>query len=176
VVVKTPGAILSAALNLIGNGGFEAGLAWPWGTGRYSELGRGKCWWNSTTCQSTAVVESSERHEGTQSLHIMNPSPQAPHVFGTTAQRVAIKKNTPYRLTLWAKGKGQAARGGSSIIVDSRWLIHPIIFPAGDFDWQQFEGTFTLDSDYADLRIISQNRGELWIDDIVLYPAEEARK
>jgi hypothetical protein len=169
--LKTVLTVIPPDRNILGNGGFEAGMAWPWGTGQYSQLAKGRCWWNSTTCQSTAGVDNSERHEGARSLHIVNPSPRTPHVYGTMAQRVVIKRNSPYKITLWAKGKNLATRGAASIIVDERWGTRPIVFPRGDFDWQQFEGTFTLDADEADLRIISEDRGELWIDDVRLCPA-----
>src|SRR2546422_3052877 len=61
------------------NGGFEAGLSAPWGTGQYSE-GR-PVWWRSGNCLSSAEVDARVRKSGKLSLHIINRSPRAPNVF-----------------------------------------------------------------------------------------------
>lgn len=153
------------------NGGFESGFTAPWGTGLYSD-GK-KLWWNSLDCQSAAEADEIVKKEGVASLHILNLSPRSPHVYGTVAERILIKKNQPYRITLWARGFKLASRGAINISVDDVWKVRPIAFPQGTFSWVKLDGVFRLNDDHADIRIISEDSGEAWIDDIQVVPLEE---
>ncbi|MDO8369886.1 MAG: carbohydrate binding domain-containing protein [Candidatus Nitrotoga sp.] len=153
----------SAENNLLQNGGFEQGLKAPWGIGQYGSNG---LWWNAGDCQSTANIDFQTSQSGRASLHISNSSGSTPNVYGTTVQAVAIQPSHKYRITLWAKGKSLASKGAISLIVDKAWYIRPIMLPSGTFDWQKFDGIFELKSTIADIRILSQDRGEVWIDDI----------
>lgn len=146
--------------NLLRNGDFEAGLGF-WGKGQYGDKG---VWWNSGNCQSNAFTQKGR--DGNAALYISNPTPRGPHAFGTTVQQIAIQPGKEYRITLYAKGKGLASGGAINIIVDPAWRIRPIHLPAGSFDWQKFEGTFKLPSSTAEFRILSEDIGEVWIDDI----------
>ncbi len=148
----------------IANSGFEAELAAPWGTGQYAQ--NRTLWWNSGGCESQAETDGQISHEGAQSLHIINRSPRSAHVFGTTQQPIAIEPGHRYRITLWARAADLASGGAVSVIVDSAWKIRPIQLPAGSFEWQEFQGEFTLPSSTADLRILSEDRGEVWLDDL----------
>ncbi|MCL5105371.1 MAG: carbohydrate binding domain-containing protein [Armatimonadetes bacterium] len=150
--------------NLLKNGGFENGLTTPWGTGQYSELR--PLWWNAGECKSTVDTDETIKKSGLASLYIYNPTPKKPNTYGTMAQRVAVKKNHIYRLTLWAKGNALASRGAVSIIVDPTWKVRSINLPAGSFSWKKFSTVFSLPTDYADVRILSEDQGEAWIDDI----------
>lgn len=149
------------------NGGFEEGIKFPWGTGLYSDYG---VWWNSMNCQSVAEIDSWNSRSGRYSLHIVNLSPRHPHVFGNMSQRISIEPKRRYLISLWAKAKDLASASAVNTPVDPGWFIRPIQLPAGTFDWTQFQGEFSLDANYADIRILIEDTGEVWIDDIEVKP------
>ena len=112
--------------------------------------------------------------EGLVSLHIINPSNRAPNVYGTTAQLIPITPNQPYRITLWAQGLKLASRGAVTIVVDDAWSVRPIALPAGTYSWTRLSGTFSLAADHASIRILSEDAGDAWLDDISITPLESA--
>ena len=155
---------------LLGNGGFNAGLGPPWGTGLYSE-GR-PVWWNSQGCRSEAGLDETVAMEGLASLHIINLSARAPQVYGTMAQRISIEPNRPYRITVWLRGLDVASAGAVSVVVDEAWQIRPIAAPAGSYAWTRLSGTFSLPADHADIRILIEDAGEVWLDDLQVTPLD----
>src|SRR6266567_2307209 len=173
-------ALLEGALSAevqVPNGGFEAGLSRPWGTGQYSE-GR-PIWWASGNCQSSANADPRIRKNGNFSLHIINLSDRAPNVFGSTQQRVPIAPNQRYRISMWARAQDLASDGAVEISVDPDWKVRPIRLPKGTYDWTRFTGEFSIPQGSTELRIISQDKGEAWIDDIEITAVtgqEVARK
>jgi len=152
--------------SLVGNGGFETGLSAPWGTGQYS-AGR-SIWWTRGKCQATAEADSQIKRSGNRSLHVVNHSSGSANVYGTTQQPIRIEPNQTYRITLWAKAHRLASDGALNIAVDSAWQIRPIRLPKGSYDWRRFTATFALPTSTAQLRILSEDRGEVWIDDITI--------
>lgn len=170
LAVSTQASEPGARSNLLRNGDFESGLAAPWGTGRYSESR--PVWWTSKDCKCTAVADPGVKKSGNTSLRITNYSPLAPHVYGTTAQRVSITPGRTYRITLWAKASKLASNGAVFIVVDDEWKVRPIALPTGTFAWRRYEGTFSLPGNHADVRIVSQDRGLVWIDDIQIAPLQ----
>jgi hypothetical protein len=155
---------------LVVNGGFEAGPEVGWGHGQYSK--DRPWWWNSRDCLSVAEISGDEHHGGKQALHIVNLSPRAPHVYGTTQQPIRIQPGKRYRVALWAKAPQVASRGAVSIVVDSSWRVHPISLPAGSYGWKRFSGQFTLNEDTAQLRILCEDMAEVWIDDVEVTPMD----
>lgn len=161
-----------SAENPPGNGGFEAGLAAPWGKGQY---GAGRAvWWNSQGCRSRADLDETTSIEGLVSLHIINLSPRAPQVYGTTVQQIPVEPGRPYRISVWAQGLKLASAGAVSIIVDDAWQVRPISLPAGSYAWTKLSGTFSLPADHANIRILSEDTGEAWLDDIKITPLDSA--
>jgi hypothetical protein len=158
------GALGGGRALTVPNGGFENGLDRPWGTGQFAQ-GRA-VWWNNGGCQSQAEADGQSRHGEARSLHIVNRSPRGPHVYGTTQQSLAVEPGQRYRITVWARANQLSAHGAVSVIVDAAWKVRPIQLPAGTYDWRQFSGEFTLPSALADLRILSEDRGEVWLDDL----------
>ena len=162
----------AATAVVLGNGGFEAGLAAPWGSGQYSN-GR-SLWWNSGNCRSRVELDETDAMHGLVSLHIINPSKRAPNVYGTTAQLIHIVPNQPYRITLWAQGLKLASPGAVSIVVDDAWAVRPIALPAGTYAWMRLSAVFSLPADHASIRILSEDAGDAWLDDISITPLESA--
>ncbi|MBI3465123.1 MAG: C39 family peptidase [Planctomycetes bacterium] len=155
----------------IANGGFEAGFTAPWGTGQYAE--NRPIWWNSLDGQSAAEVDRQVKRSGERSLHIVNRSPRAPHVYGTTQQPLQIEPGRRYRVSLWARASGLASDGAVSILVDPEWKVRPIALPKGTYDWTAFSGEFSLPHADAQIRILSEDVGEAWIDDIQVQTVAE---
>lgn len=159
-----------SAENLIGNGGFETGLVSPWGTGQYSQ-GR-TVWWNNHNCRSRAEIDETTAIEGLVSLHIVNLSPRAPQVYGTTAQQIPIESKRPYRITVWVQGLNLASEGAVTLVVDDAWEVRPISLPGGTYAWTKLSAIFSLPADHANIRILSEDAGEAWIDDINVTPLD----
>ena len=162
--------------SLLVNGGFEQGLVHPWGTGHYEDrAGRTAfgLWWNSLNTRAFMKIDTDVRHSGQRALRVTNYSPIAPHVFTTTSQRITgLRPNTVYRISLWAKAQDLAA-GAVSFAVDAAWVKRLLSLPAGTWDWRPFSATINIGyNDTIDWRLIHQNTGTVWLDDIVV--TEEA--
>jgi len=157
--------------NLLINGGFEDGLIHPWGTGHYeTEQGKSRfgIWWNSMNARAFMKLDTDRRHSGQRSLRVTNYSPPQAHVFTTTSQRLTgLKPNTVYRLSLYAKAEN--LKGGATFRVDAAWTKLVLALPPGAYGWTHFTGAVNIGhNDYIDLRLILENTGTVWIDDLVL--------
>jgi hypothetical protein len=86
-------------------------------------------------------------------------------VYGTTQTPFPLLAGGVYRISLWARGEGLASEAAVAIIVDQTWKDWPIQLPAGSFEWRRFEGVFTAHDENTQIRIISRDRGEVWLDD-----------
>lgn len=160
---------------LLAETGLERGLVPPWGTGHY-ESGHFNfgIWWNSSTCRSFAKMDSSQSHSGQSSLRLSNFTPVGPHLFGTTSQRIrAVSPNTNYEISLWAKADSLSP-GAVQIIVDAGWLLRPLTLPPGTYDWKPFKAQFNSgDLAQIDFRVVMQNQGTVWLDDLSLRRLQE---
>ncbi len=165
---------VSAAEFAVPGGGFESELSSTWGDGQHWQAK--SVWWNSKGCQSSANIDTQYRHSGNASLHISNRSSRAPHVFGTTQQPIAIAPGRRYEISLWAKARGLASDGAVSIVVDSAWKVRPIQLRKGTYDWTQFRAEFTLQEKTMQLRILSEDQGEAWLDDLRVVEVESEER
>ncbi len=165
-----------ASGNLLVNGGFEEGLAYPWGTGHY-ESAQGKSrfgvWWNSMNARAFMKIDADQRHSGEKSLRITNYSPAQPHVFTTTSQRITnLKPNTVYRLSFYARAEN--LKGGAFFTVDAAWVKRVQDLPRGTYDWTSCSASINIGhNDYIDLRFILADTGAVWLDDLVVEMVEE---
>jgi CHAT domain-containing protein/tetratricopeptide (TPR) repeat protein len=158
--------------NMLMNGGFEEGLIYPWGTGHYERTDgkfRFGLWWNSNNAKALMKIDRAEKHSGQKSLRITNYSPHAPHVFTTLSQRISdLEPNTVYRISLHAKAK-ELTRGAVVFSVDAAWAKRLLPLPPGTYDWRPFSAVVNIGhNDCIDFRIIHQNKGSVWLDDIVV--------
>jgi hypothetical protein len=53
-----------------------------------------------------------------------------------------------------------------NIAVDDDWKVSPAVLPQGSSPWTLYRGTFSLQQDYAYVRILSEDCGEVWIEDM----------
>jgi hypothetical protein len=56
------------------------------------------------------------------------------------------------------------------VVADDGWKVRPIQLPRGSYDWTPFLGVFALPQATANLRLLSEDRGEVWLDDIRIEP------
>nr|WP_321466576.1 hypothetical protein [uncultured Desulfobulbus sp.] len=137
-----------------------------WGNG--VQYGRNGIWWNSGKARTVArVINQPSGHNGT-GLYIRNDSGRGPHIYGTTAIRVSLTPGRRYRIGFLGAARNLASKGGVNIAVDSEWRIRPILMPAGTYDPTLFEGTFTATDNFADIRIISEDSGEVVISNFIV--------
>lgn len=155
-----PGGILQ-------NGDFELPVNSGWGTGQYS-AGR-KAWWNAGGCRSTATVVSDKAKSGRCSLMLSNQSGLKPNVYGTMNQAIPVVPHQKYRVTLWACAAG-LSEGSVSVVVNEQWTLRPLVLPGGTYPWREFAGEFSLPVSVAQFRILMENSGTAWIDDIRVIP------
>jgi len=170
------GLIRPTSGNLLLNSGFEEGLAHPWGTGHY-ETSQGKSrfgvWWNSLNARAFIKIDTDQRHSGEKSLRITSYSPGKPHVFVTTSQRITgLQPNTIYRISLYARAQNLSR--GAIFTVDAAWGKRPLTLPPGTYNWTPFSATINIGhNDYIDLRIILEDTGSVWLDDLVVEIEKE---
>lgn len=131
----------------------------PWG--RNVLYGNYGIWWNSRHAKSSATKKILS--DGNSSLYIVNKSGRSPHVYGTTAQRIKTSKGKRYQISFWGSARNLASNGALNIAVDPQWRVRPVKMEAGSYNFKKFSGTFTAKADYIDLRIIMEDRGEVWI-------------
>lgn len=165
--------------NLLRNCGFEDGLN-SWGSGYYeTDVYRGsldKFWAARVGMQMEAMkiadvrgdIDSEIRKSGTKSFKITNNSPLEAHVYGSMSQRVSgLLRNTDYIASFWAKAE-RANKGTFEITSDLKWLNRKHI-DAGTYDWKEFSHVFnTGESTFIDFRIVSEEPGTVWVDEIKL--------
>jgi len=158
--------------NLLKNGDFENKFQY-WGTGLYSRPDHKnsvKGFWGKAQANARfSVMKQDYKNNKSIVLIIENRSPVAPHVYKTTAQRITgLKSNTDYILEYMAFVKN----GKSGVLFftfDPAWskrTYTPMVYGK----WEKHRYTYnTGNSTYADLRIITENTGEVWIDDIKFF-------
>ena len=152
-------------VNLLSNGSFEDPLSTGWGTGQYAS--DRPTWWNSGKCKSVASRDNKVRRSGSHSLRITNLTGHGPHLFGTTNQKVTIIPNQLYRITLSARAEN-LTKGALSIVVNDNWKLRPLTLPEGTYDWREFSAEFMMPKNRAEFRILIENKGTVWLDDLKL--------
>lgn len=166
--------------NLLVNGGFEDGLIFPWGTGHYERTdGKFKfgVWWNSKNAKAFMKMDRAQKYAGKQSLRITNYSPAAPHIFTTLSQRISgLEPNSIYKISCYVKAQ-DFIKKSLFFTVDPGWQKRSVKPRAGTYDWELFSGTVNIGhNDYIDLRIVLENTGTLWLDEIRVEKATACEK
>ena len=169
------GSLILAAAAVAGREPARGAEIGRWGTGQFADR-HPTWWWNEGKCDSTATQDAAGRKPGAKCLQVVNKTPRGPNRFGTTQQAVALVPGQTYQITLWARAKGLASDGGVNVAVDEAWKVRPISLPKGTYDWTRFTGTFSLATPAAQLRVLSEDVGEAWIDEIRIEPVPPPAK
>ncbi len=111
-------------------------------------------------------IDSEIRRSGKKSFKITMGSPMGSHRYGSMSQRITgLTKNTEYIVRFWVKAE-RAGKGTFEITMDKEWNERKQI-DEGTYPWQEFKHRFNIgDKRYIDFRIISEEAGTVWVDDI----------
>lgn len=149
--------------NLITGGGFESGaLGAPWGTGIY-EPNAGGIFWGSADA-TAEVVQGDTR--GAYSLRITNRTAAAPHVYRTLARKVGVSGGQQHCFTAWVRTENGTS-GMLSFRFNDSWS-QALGIGTGSAAWRQHAYTFVAEDSNIDVRIVSENTGIAWVDDLEL--------
>lgn len=148
--------------NLVVNGGFETGAyGSPWGTGIYEP--KPEAFWGSAN--ASAVIDADAR-SGAYALKITNSSPASPQIYRTVSQQIAVTTGDAYCLSFAAKAE-EATPGILSIAVNDAWTVRSAVAPATT-SYAVSSLTFTAEKGTVDVRLITENTGTVWVDDIAV--------
>ena len=184
--IPTPPIYQEDKENLLRNGGFEEDLQ-SWGTGYYeTDCFKGSLgiFWASRVgmgieeikiASLRGDIDSEIRKSGVKSFKITNNAPSEAQIYGSMSQRITgLMENTDYIASFWVKAE-RAGRGIFVNTIDLKWLKRKYI-EAGTYNWHEFSWVFnTGNSTFIDFRIISEEPGTVWVDDITLmryFPAK----
>lgn len=145
-------------------GGFENRVDGPWTQ-----------WTTSGGCDIQLTYDDEAPMSGDTSLRVENRSPRRPNVFATVARGMDLDPGQTHRVQVWARAEGLASDGGLSISVDPEWKVRPIALPKGTYGWTLFEGTFRAGTGDWEFRIISEDVGRVWLDDLRIFETGGAR-
>lgn len=161
---------------LVGNAGFEWGLAKPWGTRVATD--DQTPWRNFADFASTAQAETRIRKAGTRSLRIHSQQSAGPGRFAESTQTISTEPDRRYRLTVWVRAKQLASDGGVCLLIgvsDVPELRHRtlLIVPSGTYDWQKLQTEFSFPATSAELVILCRDSGTVWLDELRIQPVDE---
>lgn len=152
--------------NLVVDGGFESGgIGAPWGSGIYEPNPAGPFWGRA---DATASVTSTGAHSGQFALRVDNRSKVAGNVYRTLSQKVNVAGGAQHCLSFWTR-TANPGTGGSLLtfrLNDSWGSV--IGVGAGPPDYRQYAFSFVAEDDNIDVRMVFENEGTVWVDDIFL--------
>jgi hypothetical protein len=153
--------------NLLLDGGFEQGLVAPWGTGVYEP--RPTIFWGAADADGTVVTDVV--HAGKKAFKIVNRTAKKPAIYKTFSQRVTLTKGAPYCLSWW--GREDNAAAGLLSLTWEKTFAGRLTMPAGSTTgWGQWAASFNAEDAAVDIRVLSENTGTAWIDEIYLTPGK----
>jgi len=126
--------------------------------------GRRVFFWGAA--DATATVVSDVVHSGGFALLIVNRSPSKAQVYRTMSQKVSVRGGVAHCLTFWAKTENATA-GILNFRLNDAWT-QSVVIGAGLPNWTFYQGQFVTEDGNIDLRIVSENVGTVWVDDIEL--------
>lgn len=146
------------------NGDFELPLNRYW----HSDALQPLVWWNSGGYRSTAAATKAIKHTGNYALMIQNFGVAKQDQAGSMQQSFPTERLAKYRLSLFAKtqnleANGLSIRAGNAA---SRKSVAILNIDPGTAPWKEYSATFEAKSDQTLVKIVSQNSGTVWLDDI----------
>lgn len=183
---KSSSFIKDVSINkdMLRNGSFEEPLENGWGTGLYEDETHKSTWENFSIKQNGERISSDtdgnrtvskDAPNGKYVLMISNRTGPKSNLFGSLSQSITLKPNTRYLLSCWLKTDNWAQN--TFFLTVDRKDFHPLISLGNAKDkavkvsgeWYQVEAHFeTAINSNIDLRIVSNDFGTAYIDDIRL--------
>jgi hypothetical protein len=115
----------------------------------------------------TSTADTATKHGGAAALKLVDTTPKAANVFGGVVQTVTVTPSTAYEFTAWTKAQDVPASGPLQIVMSPDWSVRQT-FAGGTYDWTKTTWTYTTTATQTTLvyRIIQQNTGTYWVDDL----------
>ncbi|MEM7473376.1 MAG: protein kinase [Planctomycetota bacterium] len=156
------------------NGGFELSLDQYW----FQGAERTSVWVNQGGCQATARSTLDFKHAGKYSLRIQNVASPQPDRRGSMQQSFPTDAGKIYKIKLWARTRN-AKDNTPSVHIGSgkdKATQRILAIPAGTLDWTEYEGEFEADSNLSVLKIVSEDQGTVWLDELRVVLQVDAGK
>ncbi|WP_353116150.1 Ig-like domain-containing protein [Microbacterium sp.] len=115
----------------------------------------------------TSTADTATVHSGSASLKLVDTTPKAANVYGGLLQTVPVTPSTTYEFSAWVKAQSVPTTGTMQFVLSPDWTVRQT-FPGGTYDWTRTTWTYTTtDTQTAiNYRIIQQNTGTYWVDDL----------
>ncbi|NQT50814.1 beta-galactosidase, partial [bacterium] len=128
--------------------------------------------WLEGRAKARLVVDDAVARSGRRSIKLVNPTPTAPHVYGSLVQDVWVRPGRAYVLSCYVRS---AAAGAVWIGGGRRWQ-HRFAFPARADAWTRVVGRFTAEPDERrfTVRVNTDSPTDgVWLDDVMLEEGVE---
>ncbi|MBD3942085.1 Ig-like domain-containing protein [Microbacterium sp. NEAU-LLC] len=117
----------------------------------------------------TSTADTTTRHGGSAALRLVDTTPKAANVYGGVVQTVTVTPSTTYEFTAWTKAQDVPSSGPLQFVMSPDWTVRQT-FPGGTYDWTKSTWTYTTTDTQTALnyRLIQQNTGTYWVDDLTM--------
>lgn len=138
--------------------------------------------WQPRTSQTEAVFiwDREQARTGQRSLYMRN---YGPRWAIWRSEPIAVKENTPYRLTVWARILFDSPVSSSRLYLrvrSGRWTAVEHVTSRQHDEWQPYSLDFTTGEGIESLNIELSNLGgqgtEVWLDDVELVERSTAEE
>ena len=153
--------------NLISNPGFEEGLAgWDWIAQVYRLDGN-----NYAISKVDATAQPRAGRSGNNAFTVINRQESGDQRYGLLYQQLKVWPRATYNLTFYVKGN--IPQSGLRVSIGDEWFRDKALYsiPQGSYEAWTKQGPIKLladDSHYANLKIISTEPGQFFVDDLSL--------
>ncbi|MFC4138339.1 MULTISPECIES: Ig-like domain-containing protein [unclassified Microbacterium] len=115
----------------------------------------------------TSTADTATFHGGAASLKLVDTTPKAANVYGGVLQSVTVTPSTTYEFSAWVRAQDVPTTGTLQFVLSPDWTVRQT-FPGGTYDWTRTTWTYTTTATQTAInyRIIQQNTGTYWLDDL----------
>lgn len=120
-------------------------------------------------------ADPGEGHSNGTSINIINDSPAASNVYGRMFQRLAVKPNTNYILSFYAKGTADS--NGLTYNVNGGYSGYTAVSGLKENEWKKITAGFKTGPNefFKDFTFLFQNVCDVYIDDINIHKSGDSR-
>ncbi|WP_030908330.1 glycosyl hydrolase [Streptosporangium amethystogenes] len=117
----------------------------------------------------TVTADTQTPHGGAAAVKVVNATPKASNVYGGIVQAVTLAPSTTYQFSAWVKAGGLPSGSAAQFVLSPDWSVRQS-FPAGSYDWTRFTWSYTTTATQSSLalRLLLQDAGALWLDDLTI--------
>ncbi|GAA4219119.1 hypothetical protein FHR32_004434 [Streptosporangium album] len=117
----------------------------------------------------TVTADTQAPHGGAAAVKVVNATPKASNAYGGILQTVTVAPSTTYQFSAWMKAGGLPSGSAAQFVLSPDWSVRQW-FPAGSYDWTRFTWSYTTTATQSSLalRLLLQDAGSLWLDDLTI--------